>query len=196
MHKYMRIVLSLAICILVFSACGNNAEKNNEIAAVINGENLYISDIERVASEMDTDKNEVLNDSINDLVVIQYGIENGIIISDATVNKRIEEVESAYPDIYNDIVESIGKEKYFNNLKYLMILEETKKDYIEKNMFEIKEDELKEWYKKYISKDMEGYENSKDSVYEAVFEEKEQNLILELIKELREKADIKLYKEW
>lgn len=196
MYKYMGIISVFAICIIVFSACGNNVDKNNEVAAVINGEEIYIQDIERVATETDTDEKDVLNDSINDLLIIQYGIENGIIISDEMVNERIIEVESGYPDMYNDIIESIGKEKYFNNLKYLMILEETKNYYIEKNMFEIKEGELKEWYKKYISKDMKGYEISKDSVYEAVFEEKEQNVILELIRELREKADIELYKEW
>ena len=131
------------------------------------------------------------------MALIQYGRSNGIDVTDSEVEERYNEVLSIYPEIKSDIERSVGISKYKENLRKQMMLAKTRDYYISEHKEEVavSEEEITEWYEKNISGNNVSSDVIRENVKEVIFEQKEEILFSNLIKNLKEKANITILQE-
>lgn len=179
------------------NGCADNKLKNNEeseVAAIVNGERIYVEEIVYASNESGRTYHEVLEDTINDLLIIQYGRNNGIVVTDDEVVNRIQEVKISLPSVYEDIEKSIGTEKYKKNIKQLLFLTKTR-EYLEKESnITITDEEMLAWYRENINGEGANFELVKKDVYKTLFEEKYSNYQDNLLLRLRAEGEIVLMK--
>lgn len=167
----------------------------SDVAAFVNGEKIFVDDIKRVLSEYDeTDGityEKILQNSIDELVVVQHGIKQGYDATDEEIKQRELYLKNNMPEVYFEI-EEIGIEKYRENLRNLIIFEKVKKDYLEKFSKETKvtDDEAKQWYVDNISKDMKNFEKNRALIISSLQDEKKNERIDDFIKTLRKDSEI------
>lgn len=198
---YVIVFLVCVIGIIIFSiyqGFKTNDKYREGVAAEVNGEVIFANEIERVLSEYDdTDGityDGILENTINELLLVQYGKRNGFIASKEEILEREEYLKNTMPDVYAEI-EKNGIEDYRKNLENLIIYEKTKNDYLLQCSSEVRvsEEEAKKWYISNISVNMDGYEKNKDMIITKLEEEKIRCVVSRLVDELKEVSEIKIY---
>jgi len=191
MNKYK--ICIWMIIILTFCGCSQNTELN-EIAAIVNGENIYQEEILNVLND---DKNltydVVLQNTIDDLLLIQYGIELGMEVSDQDVEERFSEVVSLSPMI-EEKIEKFGIDKYKDILKNVITIEKVKKDYLSKyeKDLQVTDAEIDNWYRENINGEYLKSPSIREQVEQVIYDKKVDDSINRLIEELRNSATIKI----
>lgn len=191
MNKYK--ICIWMIIILTFCGCSQNTELN-EIAAIVNGENIYQEEILNVLND---DKNltydVVLQNTIDDLLLIQYGIELGMEVSDQDVEERFSEVVSLSPMI-EEKIEKFGIDKYKDILKNVITIEKVKKDYLSKyeKDLQVTDAEIDNWYRENINGEYLKSPSIREQVEQVIYDNKVDDSINRLIEELRNSATIKI----
>ena len=125
--KWMRSYIMIGLLCLNITGC--KVEEEMPVAATVNGEPIYEYQIEQVVNQLpegEIDRDEVLEESIRQLVVIQTGREYGINMTDEEMDKLLLEYKGAYLDIYQQGIEIYGEEGLVNGLKYKTLYEKTK----------------------------------------------------------------------
>lgn len=72
-------------------------------------------------------REEVLENSIDQLVVIQYGKKSGVNIEDDFFSKYIDDYKKQYLQQYEKGILIYGEEEFHKGLKYHLIYQQTKK---------------------------------------------------------------------
>ena len=141
MRKYLTnkkiYVIVFFVCVIgiiifsIYQGFKTNDKYREGVAAEVNGEVIFANEIERVLSEYDdTDGityDGILENTINELLLVQYGKRNGFIASKEEILEREEYLKNTMPDVYAEI-EKNGIEDYRKNLENLIIYEKTKND--------------------------------------------------------------------
>ncbi len=208
MRKYLTnkkiYVIVFFVCVIgiiifsIYQGFKTNDKYREGVAAEVNGEVIFANEIERVLSEYDdTDGityDGILENTINELLLVQYGKRNGFIASKEEILEREEYLKNTMPDVYAEI-EKNGIEDYRKNLENLIIYEKTKNDYLLQCSSEVRvsEEEAKKWYISNISVNMDGYEKNKDMIITKLEEEKIRCVVSRLVDELKEVSEIKIY---
>lgn len=146
---------------------------------------------------MNDDKNltydVVLQNTIDDLLLIQYGIELGMEVSDQDVEERFSEVVSLSPMI-EEKIEKFGIDKYKDILKNVITIEKVKKDYLSKyeKDLQVTDAEIDNWYRENINGEYLKSPSIREQVEQVIYDKKVDDSINRLIEELRNSATIKI----
>lgn len=132
--KKKTVSLLFLMVFLIFTGCAAD-EPEQDIstksigaeAAIINGEPILLQNIQAAYAQQSTDiqnpytkvqdENEILQNTIRELVVIQYGKKQGISLSEEENNNFINEFKQHMPDAYNQGIEAYGEKEYLNGLR-------------------------------------------------------------------------------
>lgn len=192
-------VLCIGLTILIISflvGCSKTTEQN-EVAAIVNGEKIYCEEIKNVLHNDETlTYDTVLQNTINDLLIIQYGKKSGIDVFTDEVESRFNEIVALSPTIMKKI-EGIGVEQYKKILKNVILLEKSKEFYLSqfKSELLVTDEEIDEWYKENINGEYIQSSSVRESIKDAIYDKKEDKLLKKLIEDLKGKANIIIYGE-
>lgn len=207
------IIFGLVFIINSISTAYTINNKKNEIAAIVNGEKIYINDIERIyndlkeheSSSLDNavspipNKKEILDDIINELLVIQEAEKQNITISDEEVENRINILKEHMPELYEIVLKKVSLKEYKKILKKGMLYQKMKENVLKENPVYISEEEILtfiEKNKKDFSKsnmDENKFDEIKNTLKEILKEREEIKIFNQWIEKLKNKAEIKIY---
>lgn len=120
-----KLILIFPIVILLLLSL--SPQDKSSIAAIVNGEKIYVEDITTVVDYLGNDNysyEEILNNSIDELLVIQEATKQGIIISDDEFYDYINHYKLTYPHFYNYGIKIYGENRYLEGLKNRLIYKE------------------------------------------------------------------------
>ena len=125
--------IGICIVLVLFSSCyraqafeynrsATNEKSNQEvsIAASVNGENIYVYQLDLVVNQLsygEMSHMEILTNTINELVVIQEAERFGISLSEDEVVQIMYSYQSMFPEIFEDAIEIFGYEGFAFGLK-------------------------------------------------------------------------------
>ena len=130
----MAAVCSLMVC--------NSRRESQEVLVKVNGEPILKEDVDALYEQYERTGiyyNEIVTNSIRDLVLIQWGREKGVSVSEIEVEDMIHDLQESYSAYYDIYLERYGrsgmKEKFRNILFYNKSLE-VMEEWIKKNLSE------------------------------------------------------------
>jgi len=181
-------------------------DKKNEIAAIVNGEKIYLDDIEKIYKDFKEhgvvpipDKKKILNDIINELAVIQEAENQNIIVNDEEVENRINILKEHMPELYETVLEKVSLEEYKEILKKGILYQKMKENVLKENPVYISEEAVLAYIeknKKDFSKstmDEDKFDEVKNIIKEMLKEREEIKVFNQWIEKLKDKAEIKIY---
>lgn len=137
----------LCIVILVLSSCNNkktieqyNKKTEDKIVVSVNDENIYESQLQNVIKQsLDNpiDRSFLIENSINQLVVVQFGKKMDIFIEDEYFETYIENYKKQYPEYFQRGIEIYGEDEFLKGLRYHLIYKETKNKIISEKFSDI-----------------------------------------------------------
>lgn len=203
--KYIILFLAtIAIVVTCFflktNYFNNPTTTDYAVAAKVNDEYIYVKDIERILFEYDETESitfdTILNNSIDELLIVQYGKKKGFTASSDEIDERELFLKNNMPDIYEEIA-SRGIEEYRKNLSNLIIYDKITSEYFKENHEEIHvtDEEALKWYKSTISDETNNFEKYKELIISSIEEEKERKLLGVLIDNLKKDSDIIIYEK-
>lgn len=102
---------------------------NPKVVVTVNGEPIYQKEVDTVVNQSPNIKiseSEVITNSINQLVVVQYGKKNGCSASQEEIDQQLNEYENSYPTIYDSALDLFGEDGLRKGIEYRIIYEKTK----------------------------------------------------------------------
>lgn len=90
---------------------------------------LRLTEVDTVVNQSPNIKiseSEVITNSINQLVVVQYGKKNGCSASQEEIDQQLNEYENSYPTIYDSALDLFGEDGLRKGIEYRIIYEKTK----------------------------------------------------------------------
>ena len=151
------IVIILVVGLLFFfnHQSSQKQEPNNleNVLVIVNDEYIYNYEIERVYQQYndvsDITKEKIIEDSINEILVIQTGKKDyNINVSDKEINTIIEEYKHDFSKQYEKAIEIYGEDDFFIGQKNRLLYSKTK-EYVLKNELKIDENISKEQIKQF-----------------------------------------------
>lgn len=196
---FLVFVLAIGILVIVYNSNDVKFDSHDEIAAIINGENIYVSDINRILEEYKDNENisfeSVLNNSIDELLIVQYGKRIGIVASVNEIDERMSYFKNSFHDKYIELLESGDLDKYRDNLEKLIVYDKTIENILSQcdDRITVDENEALSWYKENIDTDLTNFSKHKNMIVESLQDEKERQAITKFVIELRKNSEITIY---
>lgn len=97
-----------------------------KVVVTVNGEPIYQKEVDTVVNQSPNIKiseSEVITNSINQLVVVQYGKKNGCSASQEEIDQQLNEYENSYPTIYDSALDLFGEDGLRKGIEYRIIYE-------------------------------------------------------------------------
>lgn len=185
------IVLLLSLSLTVFFA------SRKDKAAEVNGEKIYEYQLDNILNQSadgSLKREFVLENSIEQLIVVQYGKEHGINIDDSYFNNYINEYKKEHPDQYKKGIQIYGEEEFYNGLKYHLIYQQTKEKIINEQIkdIDVTDDDLQSFLnEKKIN--IEITKENYDTIKSKYIEERSKSLFEEWVNNQKEKSKIKYF---
>lgn len=128
--KYLIIAFFAVIilCIVFFARAiqekhHDNLDITGEVEVYVNGEALYVYEVDAtLAVNPEVSREEIVENTINDMLMIQYARENGINVSDEDVEHLLELYQEHYPEIYGIALEGYGTEQLREGIRNRLLL--------------------------------------------------------------------------
>ena len=178
------IFLTLIYVFEYFNDAGDNA-----VILTVNGEPLYNYQVDRVVSQSKRyERSEIIETSIDDLLLIQYAQANGCEVSDEEVSAKLQAYKESLPAIYELAVDRYGINDLKSGLKNMILIDRAKDLYLSSNASKsYSETELDE----YLIKNDIAPEQLTEEQYDLASQEYiEITLINSLLSDLRSTASI------
>ncbi len=178
-----------------------------DVVAIVNGEKILLSDIKTVYLKYNQDMNNyksyitpksILENSINEILILQEAKSKGIKVSSEEVDKRIHELNEHFPMLYKKITKEEGLEKYKIMLKDRMLYQKMHDKIIEESNEElsITDEEAYTWYKtKSNEATKEKFQKIKVDIHNKIKIQKEQEIFNRWISKKRDNAKIIVYND-
>lgn len=196
---FLVFVLAIGIIVVVYNSNDDKFDSHDEIAAIINGEHIYVSDINRILEEYKDNENisfeSILNNSIDELLIVQYGKRIGIEASVNEIDERLSYFKNSFHDKYIELLESGNLDKYRDNLENLIVYDKTIENVLSQcdDRITVDENEALSWYKENIDTDLTNFSKHKDMIVEKLQDEKKRQVIEEFVIKLKEVGEVKIY---
>ncbi len=216
--KVIFVLTLLTICIGIFYIVFFNFVKN-EVAATVNGEKIYLKDIEEVYNKyniysvdnqnqkqgnLPITRKKILDNAINEILVLQEAKKRGIVVSELEVNNRIKELKAHFPEIYEKVLSEVGLSEYKSILAKRITYQKMKDEILKESGedFKISDEEAFKWYLKRKGLpeddgitviDATEFAKTKDEIKHFIKKEKEEKIFKSWVSELRRKAKIRIY---
>lgn len=116
------------LCVIFFAATyrKDNLEISDVTEAVevyVNGEALYVFEVdETLVVNPEVSREEVIENTINDMLMIQYARANNIDVTDEEVEYILNLYQTHYPEIYEIALEGYGTEGLTSGIKNRLLL--------------------------------------------------------------------------
>jgi hypothetical protein len=133
MRKKVVIISAAAFLILsvTFTIWFSIAKESDSVIATVNGEPLYSKQINRVLKQYDDlSRDEVIEASIDDMLLVQYGKKNGCVVSEDELSVRIHEYKDLNSYIYSEAIKIYGETDLKKGLENRIIIEKAKDLYL------------------------------------------------------------------
>ena len=190
------IVAMLIGSILFLSISGCNS-KNSDIVVTVNGEAIYEYQLENVMKQSidnSISREDLLENSINQLVVVQYGKKVGISIDDNYFDDYINRYKSGYPEYFAKGIDVYGEEEFIDGLRYHLIYQMTREKVISDNFSDIEISEnILTLYIKEKGLRIELSKENYDLVKDKYISEKQEELFDEWVAEQRSNSEIEYF---
>lgn len=198
-------VTALAVILsssLIFKTFNNNEHHPENIPsdekclATINGEKILKREIDLVYRQFENSEIEyedILNNSIDEVLVIQKAEDFKIEVSDSEVESRIQEYKEMYPDLYNEAVDIYGVKELYKGQRNRIIYNKVK-TYVMSNIIgeDISDRTVSDFIDKYnLKTQLEGYTTAQ--IKSSLHNELEEYLFESWIEDIKEDADIVIY---
>lgn len=163
---------------------------HHTIVATVNGETISEKDIEDLYQQLDGDYSrvDVLNDLIDELVVVTYAPNAGIVITDEQVRSELNEYQQDLPDLYESGIQIYGEEDFFNGHKMQLIYNEVYESIVEKLL----DQDQVDYADNFIKETQESIPEDKEILIEEYEEEFYEYVFDTWLKEQRKEANIKV----
>jgi hypothetical protein len=200
MKKGIYIIIILLISIILTTGCSKN--NIGDIAATVNGESIYVNDINIVVKHFNEDKYDfdtILNNTINELLVVQEAKKNNISISDGDFQAYIDMYKEELPLLFEKGVEIYGEEKFISGLKVRQIYKKMKAHVLDNIIGEItiQDTDVSEYIVYFPNVTYEDYlglsKAEQVEVKEKIRTLKQQDLFNSWVKQLRDAAEIEYF---
>ncbi len=188
------VVLILIITFLVWFLATKN---RNAVIVTVNGVPLRERQVDNVLKQSkELDRAEVIKNSINDLLIIQYGKENGCVASYEEISERMLEYKEVYPLFYDRALKIYGEEELAKGLENQILIEKSKEHYlnsvVNSEKFKIVN------FEKYLAKynlNVSQLDDDQIALAREKYEEYKEKLILESwVENMIQKAEIVYFK--
>lgn len=169
--------------------------RQNEIVAVVNGQEILYKDVQRIYSQLDDEESVqiVLESLIDEMIVVSNADKLGVEITSAEMNSVISEYRTSLPDVYKEGIRIYGKKDFYEGVK-LQLLYDSIYNIVVEEMLENNKEELKERFYNQIKTENDiSSETSQDEIFEEYYSEFKEYIFDDWLKEERENADIKIY---
>lgn len=213
---FVLILLTICIGILYIVFLGFI---ENEVAATVNDEKIYLKDIEKVYNKyniysvdnqnqkqgnLPITRKKILDNAINEILVLQEAKKRGIVVSELGVNDRIKDLKAHFPEIYEKVLSEVGLSEYKSILTKRITYQKMKDAVLKESGedFKISDEEAFKWYlkRKGLSedaditiKDAREFEKTKDEIKHFIKKEEEEKIFRSWVSGLRRKAKIRIY---
>jgi parvulin-like peptidyl-prolyl isomerase len=201
---YAGLVLALIILAFLGYTLYGQFQENSKVAAIVNGEVITYAEVEAIYQQLPEeyqgliDKNEILEQKINEELMLQEIAEKQIEVSDAEIDQVIdsvmlqsgmtqEEFESQLTQ--QGISKSKLREYYKTQLLILKLLNET----ILRDV-EVTEEEINGYYDESgIEESGIGPEEAREQIEIILISQKREEAFIAYTKELKDKADVQIF---
>ncbi len=197
------ITLTIVIIVSVFLIARmqkenyNKVPKQDDCLVSVNGEEILKKEIDLVYKQFansGVQYDEILNNSIDEVLVIQHAKEFGIPeITESEVQKQLQDYKSQYPDLYNEAVNVYGVDELYKGQENRMMYDRVKK-YVMSNVLQDKftDQTANNFIAKYkLSEQLEGY--SMEQIKKSLKKEIKEYLFNEWVDDIKKNANIVYY---
>lgn len=211
-----KILMLFFILLVAIVGCNNNEAGSKDTAAIVNGEEISIAELDRTFNKikpmyaaqgidleneenidtMNQVKESVLNQLINTTLIIQAADEQGYAPSEAEVNDSLEQIKGQY-----ETEEQFKVALEENNLSVEILKQDIEdelkmKKYITENTEEVSitDAELKTTYDQYKEQNEQvpPFNEVKDQIRAELTNQKHQQQVGKLVEELRNNSEIEI----
>ncbi|MCM1236401.1 MAG: hypothetical protein NC489_40500 [Ruminococcus flavefaciens] len=197
------ITLTIVIIVSVFLIAKmqkdnyNKVPKQEDRLVPVNGEEILKKEIDLVYKQFASSGvqyDEILKNSIDEILVIQHADEFGIPeVTESEVQKQLQDYKSQYPDLYNEAVNVYGVDELYRGQKNRMMYDKVKK-YVMSNVIQDKftDQTVNDFIAKYeLSEQLEGY--SMEQIKKSLKKEIKEYLFDEWVNDIKKNASIVYY---
>ncbi len=173
------------------------------VVAVVGGEDIVAEDVLRLqqsfaAQGQQMTEEEVLEQLINQEILTQNALSEGMSVTDEEAEQAIEEQLSQMGstlDEYKQQLQSQGLsyEEELKNAKQQVMVQQYAESLLEEKTFEVTEAEAKELYENYkaqSTQEVPAFEELRPQLIASLKQEKQQAALQEIVEELKEQTDI------
>lgn len=188
--------------VLIFRTFNNtkhhpeNIPSDEKCLATINGEKILKREIDLVYRQFEDSEieyEEILNNSIDEVLVIQKAKDFKIEVSNSEVESRIQEYKEMYPDLYNEAVDIYGVKELYKGQRNRIIYNKVKA-YVMSNIIgeDISDRTVSDFIDKYnLKSQLEDYTTAQ--IKSSLHSELEEYLFENWIEDIKKEADIVIY---
>lgn len=118
----------IILCIVIFASFFQEKhhsilDKIKEVEVYVNGEALYVYEVDLTLDvNPEVSREEIIENTINNMLMIQYARANSIGVSDEEVEHWLALYQEHYPDIYEIALEGYGAEELREGIKNRLLL--------------------------------------------------------------------------
>lgn len=159
--------MSFIIVFIPISKNANDDIDDDIIVAVVDGENIYNSEIEFVFDDVNQSydfpdeqskidyKNDILENAIAEIVVINEALSYGLTVDENAVKEAQIGLSENMGDIYQKIIDRYGEDRYYEDLKKRWLIGQMKDLVISNRLEEMTDDEFEKLVRKELIIDRE-----------------------------------------
>lgn len=139
----MVFLIIFIFCVIFFAGIFRKDKLNNSnvieaVEVYVNGEALYVYEVDETLNvNPEVSREEVVENTINDMLMIQYARTNDIHISDEEVEYILKLYQTHYPEIYEMALEGYGTDGLKSGIKNRLLLTATLERILEEPDYEI-----------------------------------------------------------
>ena len=135
------LIAALAMAAGILSGC-DLENKTREVIVKVNGESILKEDVDTLFEQYEKtgiSYDEIVTNSIRDLLLIQRGREMGVTVSENEVEGVILDLRETYPDLYDIYLERYGRAGIKQKFKNILLYNKSREaltEWIESNLSE------------------------------------------------------------
>lgn len=133
--------VALVIAASILSGC-DLKDESRDVLVIVNGEPILKEEVEALFEQYEKtgiSYDEIVTNSIRDLLLIQWGRETGVTVSENEVEEIILELRKTYPELYGIYLDRYGRTGIKQKFKNIFLYNKSREaltEWIESNLSE------------------------------------------------------------
>lgn len=181
----------MAICLCACEKSKKESKADSPVLVMVNGEPIFKAEIDPVYEEYresDVTYEQIIEDTIDEVLVIQQAPKYKLSVSEADIDENIEFYKASYPELYQELFETYTEEEIRKKLGDRALFS-TVRDYALKHICPIDHELIEEFANEYeLEEQLKSYTD--DQLKYTLNSELQNFAIKQWVKELRVSAEI------